>query len=136
MRTAVGVAWSVTAAVGIYLLVIWLSGDGLRRQPARITACPAALVVAHPLLAVTGLVCWGIYAVRGGPALAWGAFALLAATSLLGFMMLTRWLVGRGGRHARGAGRPFPLTAVLAHAGAGLTTFVLALIAASVASHH
>ena len=53
---------------------------------------------------------------------------------MLGFVMLTRWLVGRGGRHARGAEQHFPARVVAMHGAVGLTTFALVLITATVAT--
>lgn len=100
MRIAALAVWCTTAAAGIYMLVIWLSQGGLRQQATRITTFPAVLVFAHPLFAVTGLGCWMVYLEAGDPGLAWAAFGCLCASALLGFTMFTRWLAGRGGRHA------------------------------------
>jgi hypothetical protein len=61
---------------------------------------------------------------------AWSAFGLLAVVALLGFAMLTRWLVGGGGRHARGAEQAFPATAVIIHAIVAVATFALAFATA------
>jgi hypothetical protein len=60
---------------------------------------------------------------------------VLATSAMLGFVMLTRWLVGRGGRHARGAEQAFPARIVATHGAVGLTTFALVLIAATLATH-
>jgi hypothetical protein len=133
MRTAAAVAWCLTAVAGIYLLVARLRHGGLRRQATRITVFPAALLFAHPLLALAGLGCWACYLVTGQAALAWLAFGLLCLTVPLGVAMFTRWLVGRGGRHARGAEERFPRAAVLLHGLAALATFILALVVAEAA---
>jgi hypothetical protein len=61
---------------------------------------------------------------------AWGAFTALLVVMLLGFVLFTRWLVGRGGRHARDAERPFPARAVIVHGVIAVTTFVLVLLTA------
>jgi hypothetical protein len=127
------VLWCASAAVGMYLLVAWLSHGGLRQQATRITVFPAALIFAHPLLAVTGLALWIAYLATGAAGLAWTAFALVCATALLGFVMFTRWLGGRGGRHARGSGQQFPVTAIALHVVVGLLTFILVLLVAGVA---
>jgi hypothetical protein len=37
-----------------------------------------------------------------------GRFGELTSSAMLGFVMLTRWLAGRGGRHAGGAEQAFP----------------------------
>ena len=136
MRTAALIIWCLTAAVGGYLLAVLISRGGLRQQATRITVFPAALTFSHPLLAVAGLACWVGYLVTGRVGLAWLAFLLLCVTALLGFIMLTRWLVGRGGRHARRAENSFPLRATLLHGVAALGTFTLVMIVAEMASHH
>jgi hypothetical protein len=73
----------------------------------------------HPLFAVTGLGCWIVYLETSDPGLAWTAFGCLCASALLGFTMFTRWLAGRGGRHARGSEQHFPVTAVAVHGAVG-----------------
>jgi hypothetical protein len=103
MRTVAGAFWCLTAVAGSCLLAARLRHGGLRGQATRITVFPVALLFGHPLLALAGLACWAGYLVTGMAALAWLGFGLLCATVVLGFAMFTRWLVGRGGRHARGA---------------------------------
>jgi hypothetical protein len=124
--------WLFTALVGIYLLYLWTSGGGLRRQAAKVTRFPATLVLSHPALAVSALACWVGFLLTGSRALAWTAFGVLAAAALLGFTMFTRWL--GAGRHARGAERRFPTLAVVLHGLAGVATFVLALLTASLSA--
>ncbi|MER6947973.1 hypothetical protein ABT294_28445 [Nonomuraea sp. NPDC000554] len=120
--------WVITALAGVYLFWRWLSGGGLRRQASKVTPFPVTLVFSHPALAVSALACWVGYLLTGHRALAWTAFGVLAAAALLGFAMFTRWL--GGGRHARSGG--FPVLAVALHGVAGVTTFVLVLLVASV----
>lgn len=122
------VTWVFTVLVGIYLLYVWLSGGGVRRQAAKVTRFPAGLLFSHPALAVAALGCWLAHLATGVRALAWAAFGVLAAAALLGFVMFTRWL--GAGRHARGAERRFPVVAVALHGVAGVTTFVLVLLSA------
>jgi hypothetical protein len=129
-------AWGGTACFGLRLLVIWLSHGGLRQQATRITVFPAALVFAHPILATTGLSFWIGYVLTRRVAYAWIGFGALAVSAMLGFVMLTRWLVGRGGRHARGAEQHFPARVVAVHGAAGLTTFALVLVTATLATKH
>lgn len=131
MGLVTAVTWSFTALVGIYLLYLWLSGGGLRQQATKVTRFPVALIFSHPTLAVTGLVCWVAFLLTGSKVLAWVSFGVLASAALLGFAMFTRWL--GGGRHARGAERRFPVLAVLLHGLAGVATFVLVLLTATVA---
>jgi hypothetical protein len=126
--------WAGTACFGLYLLFVWLSQGGLRQQATRITVFPAALIFAHPVLATTGLTFWLFFLVNARVTYAWIGFGVLASSALLGFVMLTRWLVGRGGRHARGAEQSFPARVVATHGAVGLTTFALVLIAATLAT--
>src|SRR6202167_5046396 len=123
-----------TACFGLYLLGVWLSHGGLRQQATRITVFPAALIFAHPILATTGLSFWIAYVLTHRLVYAWTGFGVLSGSAMLGFVMLTRWLVGRGGKHARGAEQHFPARVVAMHGAVGLTTFTLVLIAATQAS--
>ena len=128
------VIWAGTACFGLYLLGVWLSHGGLRQQSTRITVFPAALIFAHPILATTGLTFWITFILTGRILYAWCGFGVLSASAMLGFVMLTRWLVGRGGRHARGAEQHFPARIVATHGMVGLTTFAIVLIAATLAT--
>jgi hypothetical protein len=130
------IIWAGTACFGLYLLGVWLSHGGLRQQATRITVFPAALVFAHPLLAATGLTFWVVFLLTSHVTYAWTGFGVLGTSAMLGFVMLTRWLVGRGGRHARGAEQHFPARIVATHGAVGLTTFALVLIAAILATQH
>jgi hypothetical protein len=128
------VVWCGTACFGLYLLGVWLSHGGLKQQATRITVFPAALIFAHPVLATAGLSFWIAYLLSHTVAFAWAGFGILSGSAMLGFVMLTRWLVGRGGRHARGAEQHFPAKVVAVHGAIGLTTFTLVLIAATQAT--
>jgi hypothetical protein len=128
------VIWAGTACFGLYLLGVWLSHGGLRQQTTRITVFPAVLIFAHPVLATTGLTFWITFMLTGRVLYAWCGFGVLSASAMLGFVMLTRWLVGRGGRHARGAEQHFPARVVAMHGMVGLTTFAIVLIAATLAT--
>ncbi len=133
MRAAVTTLWAASAVMGAYLLAR-LARGGLRQQATRITVFPVVVVFAHPLLALAGLGCWIGYLVTADVAAAWAAFGCLCLAALLGFTLFTRWLIGRGGRHARGAqGSPFAAVAV--HGALGVATFVLVLLVASGAGH-
>ncbi|MEU6710324.1 hypothetical protein ABZ897_02495 [Nonomuraea sp. NPDC046802] len=128
MGLVTAVTWTITALAGAYLLHLWLSGGGLRR--AKVTRYPVALILSHPALAVSSLVCWAAGLVTGSRVLAWAAFGGLAVAALLGFAMFTRWL--GAGRHVTG-GRGFPLLAVTLHGLAGVATFTLVFLSASAA---
>jgi hypothetical protein len=130
------VIWGATACFGLYLLGVWLSHGGLKQQATRITVFPAMLIFAHPVLATTGLTFWIAFVLTHHVLYAWCGFGVLSASAMLGFVMLTRWLVGRGGRHARGAEQHFPAKVVAMHGLAGLATFALVLITATLAARH
>lgn len=130
MRIVALAMWSATACFGLYLLAMWLSHGGLKQQATRITVFPAALIFAHPLLAATGLAFWISFVGTGRPEFAWAGFGVLSLSAMLGFVMLTRWLVGRGGRHAKGAEQHFPVRAVAVHGLVGLSTYVVVLVTA------
>ncbi|MFC5183252.1 hypothetical protein [Actinomadura harenae] len=131
-------SWVLAALAGAYLLVRWLAAGGLRGQPAKVTRFPAAVVVGHPVSALTGLCAWILFCVTGRPAFAWLAFVVLVAAACQGLLLFTRWLVGAdgGGRHARGADQPFPAAAVTLHGLVAVTTFVLVLLTALAATDH
>jgi hypothetical protein len=136
MQIVATVIWCGTACFGLYLLGVWLSHGGLRQQATRITVFPAVLIFAHPVLATTGLSLWITVLITHATVYAWCGFGVLSGSAMLGFVMLTRWLVGRGGKHARGAEQHFPAKVVAMHGTVGLTTFTLVLIAATQASRH
>ncbi|TDC50240.1 hypothetical protein E1281_22220 [Actinomadura sp. KC345] len=120
-------AWVVAAAGGAHLLVIWLANGG---PSAKVTRFPTLVVAGHPLAAVAGLAVWIGYLVTARAEYAWLARAALLVVTLQGFMLFTRWLVGRGGRHARGAEQAFPAAAVAVHGAVAVTTFVLVFLSA------
>jgi hypothetical protein len=124
------VTWVLDAVAGLYLLGRSLAEGGLRRQATKVTRFPATVTVSHLLLGVGGLIVWVFYLVTMRAVYAWTAFGSLVVVSLLGFVMLTRWLVGRGGRHARGAEQEVPIIAVVVHGGVAIMTFVLVLFTA------
>lgn len=130
MDIAVLVMWILTAAAGFYLLIIWLANGGLRQQGTKITRFPVAVVLGHPALAVVALATWVEFLLSSRVVYAWSAFGVLVVVALLGFTLLTRWLTGRGGRHARGAEQDFPLLGVVAHGTIAILTFVLVLLTA------
>jgi hypothetical protein len=120
-------AWVLAAVAGGYLLVIWILNGG---RSTKVTRFPILVVVGHPLAAVGGLAVWVAYLVTGDAGYAWAAFAALLVVVLQGFMLFTRWLVGGGGRHARGAEQAFPAAAVAVHGAVAVTTVVLVFLTA------
>ncbi|NVI89872.1 hypothetical protein [Actinomadura sp. BRA 177] len=120
-------AWVLAAVAGGYLLVIWIVNGG---RSTKVTRFPILVVVGHPLAAAGGLAVWVAYLVTGNAGYAWAAFAALLVVVLQGFMLFTRWLVGGGGRHARGAEQAFPAAAVAVHGAVAVTTVVLVFLTA------
>jgi hypothetical protein len=129
------VTWILAAVVGLYLLMTSLANGGLRGQATKVTRFPATLALSHLLLGAAGLVIWVFFLITTQTMYAWAAFGLLVVVALLGFVMLTRWLVGQGGRHARGADHKMPTIAVVVHGGVAITTFVLVLFTALIVGH-
>jgi hypothetical protein len=134
LEIAALVMWLLTAAAGFRLLVRWLSEGGLRRQGTKVTRYPAVLVLGHPALAVLALATWVVFLLTQRSVYAWSSFGVLVLVTLLGFTMLTRWLTGEGGKHARDAEQGFPVVAVVTHGLVAALTFVLVLLAAITAS--
>jgi hypothetical protein len=106
---------------------MWMTRGG---PSTKVTRFPVLVVAGHPLAALGGLGLWTAHLATGGAAWAWAAFGTLLVAILQGFLMFTRWLVGRGGRHARGTEQAFPATAVLLHGAVAVTTFVLVFLTA------
>ncbi|MEU5879416.1 hypothetical protein [Spirillospora sp. NPDC047279] len=130
MEFAALAAWILAAAAGLYLLMIWLRNGGVRSQATKVTRFPMLVVIGHPCAAVAGLAVWIAYLVTEVVVFAWIAFAALLVVIFQGFLLFTRWLVGRGGRHAKGAEQAFPAAAVLVHGVVAVTTFVLVFLTA------
>ncbi|WP_141583875.1 hypothetical protein [Actinomadura sp. WMMA1423] len=120
-------AWIIAAVAGGYLLVVWLVNGGLS---TKVTRFPLLVVAGHPLSAVAGLAVWVAYVATGEVVYAWVAFAALLVIILQGVLLFTRWLVGRGGRHARGAEQAFPAAGVAVHGAVAVATFVLVFLTA------
>ena len=57
---------------------------------------PPALILGHPILAVTGLAVWIVYLASDTDALRWVAFAVLVVVAALGFTMARLWRQERG----------------------------------------
>jgi hypothetical protein len=136
-------SWLATAGLGGILVRTWIARGRASRaggpQPAAGRPppyIPRTLVLAHVLLAVSGLAVWLTYVVRATDRLAWTALALLLAVALLGTAMFVRWLGSRRVRRVSrgGAGPPaesrLPVLVVLGHGLLGATTVLLVLAAA------
>jgi hypothetical protein len=129
------ITWVLAAIAGAYLLVSSLANGGSRWQATKVTRFPVMLTISHLLLGAAGLVMWVFFLITMRAMYAWAAFGSLVVVALLGFVMLTRWLVGRGGRHARGAEQEVPIVAVMLHGGVAIMTFVLVLFVALAVGH-
>lgn len=134
MRFVALALWAGTACAGLYLLAAWLWHGGVRQPPTKVTRYPAVMFFSHPVLALTGLALWVSYLAGSQLMYAWAAFGVLCGSALLGFALFTRWLTGIGGRHARQETERFPAWAVLLHGLAGMATFSLVLITATIMS--
>ncbi|WP_019631394.1 hypothetical protein [Actinomadura atramentaria] len=124
------VAWVAGAAVGVHLLARLCRGGGARLRATKVTRFPMLLLGGHPATSVAGLALWIAFLATGDRRCAWAAFAVLLVAAVEGFLLFTRWLVGRGGRHARGASGPLPARALLAHGLFAALTLVLVLTVA------
>jgi uncharacterized membrane protein SirB2 len=135
MEWAALIAWIATAGGGLFLLSIWLSRGGMKQQREAGMRIRPPLILAHFLLAATGLLLWIIYVATDSDALAWVAFALLAVVAVLGFTMFAIWYQRRQAGAAReAAGVPaeqhFPVPVVGLHGLLAVTTVVLVFLAA------
>jgi hypothetical protein len=139
------IAWIFTAGAGLYLLTVWLIEYDREFQAAAATRLPVPVISAHALLAISGLVIWGIYLLTDTGRLAWVATIILAPVALFGFIMAGRWVgvyrahaapgavAGSGARAARNwtavpPERHFPLSVVIGHGIFAAVTIVLVLL--------
>ena len=134
MEWAALITWLVTAALGFYMLAIWLSRGGMKQS----AGIKPFLILSHFLLAATGLVIWIAYLAADNDTLAWIAFVILALVALLGWTMFAIWYQRRqaGGAvpDAVDPGTPaeqnFPVSVIALHGVLAVTTVVLVLLTA------
>ena len=140
------IAWIITAGAGLYLLTIWLIEYDREFQSAAATRLPVPVISAHALLAMSGLVVWGIYLLTDTDRLAWVAAFILAPVALFGLIMAARWVgvyrahaapsaaaAGSGTRSDRSwtavpPERHFPLSVVVGHGVFAAVTIVLVVL--------
>jgi hypothetical protein len=138
--------WTITAALGLFMVAMWIRQGGLGRRSSRPGVAmdvpppyfPAPLVLGHFVLAALGLLVWVAYVLERFGALAWIAFGTLMPVALLGYSMLGRWFGSRRMRRAiaNPGTRPapaesvIPAAVVVVHGMFGGTTIVLVLAAA------
>jgi hypothetical protein len=141
MSLAALLTWIITAGAGLYLLTIWLIEYDGEFQSAAATRLPIPVISAHALLAVAGLVVWGVYLITDTPRLALAAAATLVVVAALGLTMAVRWLAvyrAHDSAAVRGqrAGitvppeRNFPLPVVIGHGLFAVATLILVVVTA------
>jgi len=137
MRFVALIVWFVTALWGLYMLAVWLIENDATRQGESASRLPLPVILAHVLLAVTGLGVWIAYLLLDRPALAWTALGILVAIAGLGLAMFARWIPvysATGDEAGPGKEIPaegnFPLLIVLAHGTFAVSTVVLVLLTA------
>ena len=141
MSLAALLTWIITAGAGLYLLTIWLIEYDRDFQSAAATRLPVPVISAHALLAVAGLVVWGVYLITDTPRLALAAAATLVVVAALGLTMAVRWFAvyrAHDSAAVRGqrAGvtvppeRNFPLPVVIGHGLFAVATLILVVVTA------
>jgi hypothetical protein len=141
MSLAALLTWIITAGAGLYLLTIWLIEYDGEFQSAAATRLPVPVISAHALLAVAGLVVWGVYLITDTPRLALAAAATLVVVAALGLTMAVRWFsVYRAHDSAAVRGqragitvppeRNFPLPVVIGHGLFAVATLILVVVTA------
>ena len=94
-------------------------------------------MLAHVLLALTGLVVWVLYLISDSDTMGWAALAILGSIAVLGLTMFTWWIPVHASFEARvgvsaefdfPAERAFPVSVVAGHGLFAVTTFTLVLL--------
>lgn len=135
MSTAALITWVLTALLGGFLLLTWISNGGLSDgRPSRFAP---PLILGHAGLAATGLGVWVWYFISGASALPWVAVGILVVVASLGATMFGLWFAAGNLPRGRHAHRPhhaaedhLPPPAVLIHGAFALTTVTLVVITA------
>lgn len=84
--------WITAAALGLYLLSIWLIEYDKEFQSAAATRLPPAVLTGHVLAAGGGLLIWAAYLIFDDDNLAWFSLLALGIAATLGLTMAIRWL--------------------------------------------
>ena len=141
MGVAALICWFITALAGLYLVAVWLIENDVGEQGTVASRLPGPVILAHVLLALTGLVVWVIHLLSGSASWGWAAVGILAVIATLGLTMFTRWIPVHAAfvaaESTRGisadfdfpAERAFPLTVVVGHGLFAVTTLILVLLA-------
>jgi hypothetical protein len=135
------ICWFITALAGLYLVAVWLIENDVGEQGTVASRLPGPVILAHVLLALTGLIVWVVHLLSGSASWGWAAVGILAAIATLGLTMFTRWIPVHAAfvaaESTRGisadfdfpAERAFPLTVVIGHGVLAVTTLTLVLLA-------
>ena len=141
MGVAALICWFITALAGLYLVAVWLIENDVGEQGTVASRLPGPVILAHVLLALTGLVVWVVHLLSGSASWGWAAVGILALIATLGLTMFTRWIPVHAAfvaaESTRGisadfdfpAERAFPLTVVVGHGLLAVTTLILVLLA-------
>jgi hypothetical protein len=141
MGVAALICWFITALAGLYLVAVWLIENDVSEKGTVASRLPGPVILAHVLLALTGLVVWVIHLLSGAASWGWAAVGILAVIATLGLTMFTRWIPVHAAfvkaESTRGisadfdypAERAFPLTVVVGHGVLAVTTLTLVLLA-------
>jgi hypothetical protein len=127
---------AATAAARIGAIPLTADGRPPPVPHARVATPPGEhplLEFAHPALAVTGLAFWAMFTFVHYRPMAWAAVAIQLGTITLGLAWQARNSLARR-RHASAAW-PFPGRLLTLHVSVAASAFVLAVLAAVVASH-
>jgi hypothetical protein len=134
--------WFIAALGGMFLLAVWLIEYDAEFQSAAATRLPIPVLAAHVVLALTGLIIWGLYIFDNSWRLADIAIGILLAVAGLGATMAVRWIAVYRAHPVRAgpetaaiqvtipAERNFPVPVVIGHGIFAVTTLVLVLLTA------
>lgn len=132
--------WFIAALGGLFLLEVWLIEYDAEFQSAAATRLPIPVLAAHVLLALTGLIVWGLNIFADSRRLADIAMGILLVVAGLGATMAVRWVSVYRAHPARAgpetaaiqvtipAERNFPLPVVIGHGIFAVATLVLVVL--------
>ena len=141
MGVAALICWFITALAGLYLVAVWLIENDVGEQGTVASRLPGPVILAHVLLALTGLVVWVVHLLSGSASWGWAAVGILAVIATLGLTMFTRWIPvhaayvaaestrGMSAEFDFPAERAFPLSVVITHGVLAVTTVTLVVLA-------